>query len=479
MIKKKYRRNKISAKVKYSTYWQNAIVLVIGIAILSTLSIGYSLLRQDFNINGVAIVRGQSLIRIDSMSASTTNGAIENYNSYYLNDRMVFGLELPNLNSAVTYTSTITNNTSNKQKITSISSNDWSNPNIVYSISGVDEGTVIDAGSTITYTVTINYDSNLAYLPENTIINGQIAFAFETYEEEVIETEYIEEFNVCNNFTTQNMTTSCNNGILTVTATSGDPQMTFVFDEALDHHKYHYAVIKYKVASNAPGFMELFATPTPTDQSLSFRQDLIGDNNWRLITINLNDNSAVTALDGLVGYRLDPTTKNGLAMLIDYVKFTDDPSIKYGYYEDFDDWRPYDSTTNTGFALVNSLYSVEPESQLILHSQSGDPQLKVYLSPEESFDVSKYCYLYVKYRTAASTSNLGRMEFFIGREDPNYSIYTTTLTGDKQWHEAIFNLSQSNNIMSLGTISFYRFDFTNVNNLIMYFDYIKFSDVVY
>lgn len=472
MKKETYRRKKFNQLIKYSTYWQNILVVFVVVLLLASLSVGYALLRKSIEINGNVIVRGTTLMRINSMDLSNAmNGATENYNSNYLNDTIIIGASFPNLDSQITYTATITNNTGKKMQIQSIEDEVWNNSNLEYSMSGVSEGMAIDDGETITFTITIKYKSDVVSVPEDTNLSANILFKFQEYVE-FIDKEYIDDFNVCSNFTAINMTYSCENSILTLTSTNTDPQMIYSLssDDKFNPSKYNYAIVKYRVASGSPGNMQFFMVESPSDGTYSVYSAINGDNNWRLAIIDLTTNSYIVSQDYITGFRFDPTTVSNLTVQIDYIKFTDNPEIQYAYYEDFNVWNNY--------SYENLNYSLNPsESYLVLTSTTSDPMLRITLDPTQYFDLTKYRYLYIRYKT--TYTSLGRMEFFINYENPTYSIYTTNLIGNNTWNEAVIDLGQSSAITSLGTLTSFRFDFTSVQGVTMFIDYIKFSEVVY
>lgn len=167
-------------KIKYQKV--NLIIVISCLVLIGFLTIGYANLNANLNINTTATIRADISTRITNLSNPTfSNGANEIYNSRYTENTITNNLNLPNLNSAASYTVTITNNSTRTMKISAITDDVFNNDNMTYEMTGASEGTIIEAGNSITFTILFQYKANVLSLPENTNLGSVLTFTFEEY----------------------------------------------------------------------------------------------------------------------------------------------------------------------------------------------------------------------------------------------------------------------------------------------------------
>ena len=130
-------------------------MLLIFITILG-LSIGYSALNTDLSISGDAVVRVDDDIRIiDVKLVNQINGAYEIYNSNYSKYTSTMSVDLPNINSSITYEVTIMNDSPYKYELVNVDRESSTNSNIVYTVTNLIGNEVIEEKETTTFVIQI------------------------------------------------------------------------------------------------------------------------------------------------------------------------------------------------------------------------------------------------------------------------------------------------------------------------------------
>ena len=153
---------------------KKVVVLSIILCSVMFLTIVCASFTTDMFISGNAYVRTSQNIRIIGVEATTmTNDAVENSAAKYSAKAITIDANLPNINSTITYTVTIKNNTNDIYMIDQITPT-LSNENITNNISTY-EGQIIQGGQTVTLNLTFSYSGET--LPQNTIQTGSIVFS--------------------------------------------------------------------------------------------------------------------------------------------------------------------------------------------------------------------------------------------------------------------------------------------------------------
>jgi|GEM_PF-5857014 len=160
----------------------NLIIIATCLVLVAFLSVGYAYLSEQLNIATNVTVRVDKDIRITALSLPTlTNNASEQYNSKYTESTVTNNINLPNLNSTVSYTVTITNKGTDTMRIASIASDVFSNSNMEYTIEGANVGTIIQSGEEVTLTINYHYKDSVTAIPDDISLGSILSFAFETY----------------------------------------------------------------------------------------------------------------------------------------------------------------------------------------------------------------------------------------------------------------------------------------------------------
>jgi len=143
---------------------KNMFIVMILIVILFN-SIVYSALNSEMFINGDAHIRVEKDIRITDVKVlEQTNGSYETYNSDYSKNTTSMQVTLPSSESVMVYEVTITNKGSTDYEVTNIVEESYSNNNIKYELIDIEDGSIIDRGTThkfkIKFTTTENNPDN-------------------------------------------------------------------------------------------------------------------------------------------------------------------------------------------------------------------------------------------------------------------------------------------------------------------------------
>ena len=173
-MRKKLKKRSFFDRFSYSNRNTNIFLVSTFLILLFCLTIGYSTLSNVLSIKGDIAVRPTKDIRITNITGPTmTNGAYENTNFRFSHDLLSVNGVLPNDNSTLTYTITIKNNGTSDMDLTDII-NTCNDSNIYYELSGISLGDTIEAGTSITFTLTLKTSSG-----SNNAFNCQLKFVFE------------------------------------------------------------------------------------------------------------------------------------------------------------------------------------------------------------------------------------------------------------------------------------------------------------
>ena len=173
-MKMKLKKRSFLDKFSYSNRNTNIFLVSTFLILLFCLTIGYSVLSNVLSIKGDIAVRPTKDIRITSVTGPVmANGAYENTNFRFSHDLLSVNGVLPNDNSTLTYTITIKNNGTSDMDLTDII-NTCNDSNIYYELNGIKLGDTIEAGTSITFTLTLKTSSG-----SNNAFNCQLKFVFE------------------------------------------------------------------------------------------------------------------------------------------------------------------------------------------------------------------------------------------------------------------------------------------------------------
>lgn len=166
-----YSSKKISNSIKY--LW-----ILIYLFIIIT-SIGYAAIEKTLLISGEAIFRVEEDIRITDLKfISASNGGMEEYNSQYSKAGVITGINLPNLDSSVTYEVTVTNISNINMRLKDIINEYFSNTNIEYILIDISLNEVITGISTKVFQITFKYKPDIGIVPSDSILESRLEFVF-------------------------------------------------------------------------------------------------------------------------------------------------------------------------------------------------------------------------------------------------------------------------------------------------------------
>ena len=112
---------------------KNIVLLSLIFFVVSFISVVYSALNTNMYIDGNAILRVDSDIRITDLKLlNATSGGYEVYNSKYAKDSITNGILLPNNDSTITYVVKITNKGNQRYIINNIAIESSNNDNISF-----------------------------------------------------------------------------------------------------------------------------------------------------------------------------------------------------------------------------------------------------------------------------------------------------------------------------------------------------------
>ncbi len=128
---------------------KNLLTIMIIFLVILCNSIVYSALNTEMFINGDAHIRVDKDIRItDVKVVDQVNGAYETYNSDYSKNTTSMQVSLPSSESFMIYEVTITNKGDIDYEVTNIIEESYSNSNIKYELIDIENGSIIDKGTT-------------------------------------------------------------------------------------------------------------------------------------------------------------------------------------------------------------------------------------------------------------------------------------------------------------------------------------------
>lgn len=208
------------------------------------------------------------------------------------------------------------------------------------------------------------------------------------------------------------------NGILNVTSTNGDPQITMNNIGSFDPSVYKYINFRYRVASGTAGSAEIFFANVSNAgfaEGRVIRETLVSDNAWHIATIDMSSNSNWSTGGNITGWRFDYAVASGVTMDIDFITLSTNPIIGTG-------------SSITVTPLVNTSYSVNrkgPNANTESVSQLVSVKPLAVLSNFNSINKTFYDGSYTI--TPPSTNSSGTLNYFSSNTSVA-SISGTTVT---------------------------------------------------
>ena len=149
--------------------------------------------------------------------------------------------------------------------------------------------------------------------------NARAADIYNSISVNIVNPVYIEDFDTTLSYQMNSTSYTLSNGIITLTSSSTDSKIHMNNITSFNPNKYRYIEVRYRVIQGS-GFMEFFMIENPTDQTYAIKQDVIADENWHIMTIDLWSNTSVKNRNPITGWRWDWISSNNAIMEVDYIR---------------------------------------------------------------------------------------------------------------------------------------------------------------
>ena len=137
------------------------IMTITVVLLIFVMSLGYAALSQHMDIDGIAQIDRNWIVKITNVTSAVTNSGVDN-SKVYVGTTVTVDATLPTATSTVTYTVTLSNEGNIPAKLSTIEKIEDENYSIIYEISGVKESyTILNPGETNTVKVTLKYQSGV------------------------------------------------------------------------------------------------------------------------------------------------------------------------------------------------------------------------------------------------------------------------------------------------------------------------------
>ena len=191
-----------------------SIVFFSFLLVLSLFSVGYATLTTSALIDGDVLVKAYTgRIRITAITLDQQTGEAANrYNPSFYSTVASFGISLPSLDSTMTYTITIANESDSDKMFMGINENVYDNSYIEYEYSGIMVGNVLGPGETVDVTLTFKLKDGLTMVPNYYDLTALLNFEFNNDSFKNLQTSI--------DTVTADFSTGTNVGTFTVTVTN-------------------------------------------------------------------------------------------------------------------------------------------------------------------------------------------------------------------------------------------------------------------
>lgn len=142
---------------------------------------------------------------------------------------------------------------------------------------------------------------------------------------------YSQEFATAPTSVTQTTVNSTSSGIVNVTSTSGDPNISLTSVGTLSTSACKFINIRYRVLSGTPGLAEIYFTKNggaDLDENKSVRGTYINSSSWQILSIDMGANPYWNG--NITGWRFDWTTNNAVNMEFDFISLSSKPIVAVG-----------------------------------------------------------------------------------------------------------------------------------------------------
>lgn len=147
---------------------KSSLIMVL-VAVVLVMAIGYAAFAQSLTINGTAQIDSKWDVHIEDIAVNTEILDGKNVSATVGGDKLsaTFQSELVSPGSGVTYNITVKNAGTLNAKLDTITFNADSNDAIQYTYSGISQNDVINADGSKTFTVTVKFNDSYTITPAN------------------------------------------------------------------------------------------------------------------------------------------------------------------------------------------------------------------------------------------------------------------------------------------------------------------------
>ena len=145
---------------------KNNIVLGVLCAVVLLMVVGYAAFSTILNINGTSAITSNWNVKITNITSKDIVGGASNASTpSYTDLTATFSVNLISPGDSITYDVTVTNAGTIDAELDKITISDSNNPAIIFSTSGLSEGSILTAGNSEVLTVTVTYSSGVSSQP--------------------------------------------------------------------------------------------------------------------------------------------------------------------------------------------------------------------------------------------------------------------------------------------------------------------------
>ena len=154
--------------------------IILGLcSILLVMAAGYAAFRTQLTINGTSNISSEWKVLITDIQNSVLNGTPENSEEpSHTDTTATFKTKLYSPGDKMRYTVTVENRGSIDAVLKTIEKTDSSNEAIIFTINGIEQGDTLKAKGTTTFTVDVEYNSEVQIQPSNLTSNLEITLNY-------------------------------------------------------------------------------------------------------------------------------------------------------------------------------------------------------------------------------------------------------------------------------------------------------------
>ena len=163
---------------RFNTRQRNYIILGLC-SILLIMAAGYAAFRTQLNINGTSNITSEWNVLITNIQSQIINGNPEDEEEpSHTDTTATFKTKLYSPGDKMRYTVTVENRGSIDAVLKTMENTNSSNEAIIFTINGIEQGDTLKAKESKTFTVDVEYNSNVESQPENLTSNLEVTLNY-------------------------------------------------------------------------------------------------------------------------------------------------------------------------------------------------------------------------------------------------------------------------------------------------------------